>query len=507
MEARICDVLWISASVDAGLRRDRVREHPSIVMGALPKSEYVERKDMPYVEELREFFTMHGLRFGCSDDLQPFAEKLSLGGVFRDDMQSMIRSIIFREGGGIPRAELLRIVTVAVGGADVDDSSREAVVPVQTILKFLSQVMRTRWGMSETEANESREDVSDTLEASEAPWVISAAEKRPPLESASVEDEMQAYGHSSLYCESMVMYSEPDTPGGRVREFPMPLPRRVSPVAAKQDEVLMSPWIKQPWVQLTALCVAMLVVSAIVFLMRFSKAPGGGVSKATEPVITPYYPPGPVTAPAEPRHVAAGGAKVTVSGRTVKSGHQDGRVRVAGVSSAVVGGDASEAYSGTVATAAPTVTQAPMARGESTAQQPPAPIYRVTPMEGQLRPAKAVTATSMSPTGARNSRGYPVYTRQGFLIVAPMVMARNLISAPAPGYPKLAGLMHLEGKVVLRAVVDRSGNVIETEVLQGHHLLRGAARDAVQRWRYRPYRLNDRPMEVATVVTVDFERK
>src|SRR6202012_4093583 len=96
-------------------------------MGALPKSEYIERKDMPYVEELRELFTVHGLHFGSSDDLRPFCEKMSFGSVYRDDMKSMIRSIIFREGGGIPQAELLRIVTAAVGGTDVDDLSRDAV--------------------------------------------------------------------------------------------------------------------------------------------------------------------------------------------------------------------------------------------------------------------------------------------------------------------------------------------------------------------------------------------
>jgi len=465
---------------------------------------------MPYVEELREFLTMHGLHVGSSDDLRPFSEKLSLGGVFRDDMQSMIRSIIFREGGGIPRAELLRIVTAAVGGADVDDLSRDAVVPVQTIMKFLSQVMRVRWGMSETAANESRDDVSDISEAPEAPeapWVMSAADTRISLESASVEAEMQAYGHSSLYCESMVMYPEPDTPGGRLREFPMPLSRRVPPAAAKRHERPMFAWTKQPWAQMTAVCVALLAVVAIAFLMRFSGVPGDGVSKATDPVITPYYPPGPVTAPAEAHDPAARGAKSTVSGRTVRSGHQGGHVRVAGVSSALVGGDSSEDYSGRVAMAAPTAAEAPIVSGESTARQPPAPIYRVTPVDSRVRSVKPVTAMSISSAGGRNSRGYPVYTPQGSLIVAPTVMAKNLISAPAPGYPKLASLMHLEGKVVLRAVVDRSGNVIETEVLQGHHLLRGAARDAVQRWHYRPYRLNDRPMEVATVVTVDFERK
>ena len=448
---------------------------------------------------------MHGLRCGSPEDLKPFTEKLSRGGVFRDDMQSMVRSIIFREGGGIPRTELLRIVTVAVGGPDVDGLARDVVGPVQTILKFLSEVMRVRWGMSETEADEDREAVSEPFETPEPPIVIPIRSDRPYVESSAVEAEMEAYGHSSLYCESMLMYPEPVTPGGRVREFPMPLSRHASPVAEKQDEGVLFPWMKQPWARIAALCVVMLSVLAIALLGR-SRAAGDAVSKATDPVVSPYDPPAAATTPAQASHVAAAtGTKSTASRHPVRGGRQDGRVRVAGVSSAVVGTDSQDEYTGTAA--GPTVVTPPAAGGEFDARHPAAPIYRVTPTTTELRPVNPASASPMAATGARSSSRSPAYNPHVWLPVSPVAMARNLISAPAPGYPKLAGLMHLEGKVVLRAVVDREGNVIETEVLRGHHLLRGAARDAVQRWRYRPYLLNGRPMEVATVVTVDFERK
>jgi protein TonB len=35
-------------------------------------------------------------------------------------------------------------------------------------------------------------------------------------------------------------------------------------------------------------------------------------------------------------------------------------------------------------------------------------------------------------------------------------------------------------------------------------MLANAARDAVQRWRYRPYLLNGEPVEVETSITVNF---
>jgi outer membrane biosynthesis protein TonB len=41
-------------------------------------------------------------------------------------------------------------------------------------------------------------------------------------------------------------------------------------------------------------------------------------------------------------------------------------------------------------------------------------------------------------------------------------------------------------------------------VIKGHRLLRGAAKNAVKTWRYRPYKIGGVPVEVATIVSVDF---
>jgi TonB family protein len=83
-------------------------------------------------------------------------------------------------------------------------------------------------------------------------------------------------------------------------------------------------------------------------------------------------------------------------------------------------------------------------------------------------------------------------------------MAANLISSADPEYPLLARLAHVQGQVILQAVIAKDGTVEATRVLRGNHLLRGAAEDAVRRFRYRPYRVDGRPVDVATIVTVDF---
>jgi TonB family protein len=83
-------------------------------------------------------------------------------------------------------------------------------------------------------------------------------------------------------------------------------------------------------------------------------------------------------------------------------------------------------------------------------------------------------------------------------------MRSNLVSAPLPGYPLIAKITHIQGQVVVEALVAKDGTVADARVLRGHHLLRGAAVDAVRRWRYRPYLIDGRPVEVSTTVTVNF---
>jgi TonB family protein len=86
------------------------------------------------------------------------------------------------------------------------------------------------------------------------------------------------------------------------------------------------------------------------------------------------------------------------------------------------------------------------------------------------------------------------------------VMAANVLSAPQPSYPKLASLTHMQGEVVMQAIISKDGTIENVHVIKGHRLLRSAATNAVRAWRYRPYRINGQPVAVATTVSVDFKR-
>jgi protein TonB len=73
-----------------------------------------------------------------------------------------------------------------------------------------------------------------------------------------------------------------------------------------------------------------------------------------------------------------------------------------------------------------------------------------------------------------------------------------------PVYPPLARAAHIGGTVVVDAVIDEHGNVVQARVLSGHPLLIDAALKAVQQWKYEATTLNGQPVSVELQVQVHF---
>jgi len=73
-----------------------------------------------------------------------------------------------------------------------------------------------------------------------------------------------------------------------------------------------------------------------------------------------------------------------------------------------------------------------------------------------------------------------------------------------PVYPAEALKKHVSGTVVLGATISTEGLVESLRVISGPASLQQAALDAVRQWSYRPYLLNDTPVEVETTVNVVF---
>jgi len=84
------------------------------------------------------------------------------------------------------------------------------------------------------------------------------------------------------------------------------------------------------------------------------------------------------------------------------------------------------------------------------------------------------------------------------------VEAAKLINKVSPQYPEVAKSAHVTGTVVLRAVISKSGDIQQLQLVSGPPLLAKAAMDAVTQWRYRPTVLNGQPVEVDTTIDVVF---
>jgi len=83
----------------------------------------------------------------------------------------------------------------------------------------------------------------------------------------------------------------------------------------------------------------------------------------------------------------------------------------------------------------------------------------------------------------------------------------QLVNRVEPVYPHVAAIAGIQGQVKLHAIIARNGSIQSLNAISGHPLLVRAALDAVGQWRYRPYYLNGKAVEVETFITVNFRKE
>jgi periplasmic protein TonB len=79
-----------------------------------------------------------------------------------------------------------------------------------------------------------------------------------------------------------------------------------------------------------------------------------------------------------------------------------------------------------------------------------------------------------------------------------------LVHKVTPQYPPIAKQAHVQGSVILKAIIGKNGEVENVQPESGSPLLASAAVNAVKQWRYKPYVLNGTPVDVETTITVNF---
>jgi len=84
------------------------------------------------------------------------------------------------------------------------------------------------------------------------------------------------------------------------------------------------------------------------------------------------------------------------------------------------------------------------------------------------------------------------------------VQAAQIVHLVQPIYPLDASRSHIQGTVVLHALIGKDGKIANLEFAGGPIELKEAAMKAVQQWIYKPTLLEGRPVEVDTTISVVF---
>lgn len=97
-----------------------------------------------YIDELREFFKAQNVRFGQPEDLTAFADRVDSSASFREDMGSLVRTILYREAEKISRVELFEVLVLAVAGRKIEESTQEFHEQNRRVFAFVNQSMHAR---------------------------------------------------------------------------------------------------------------------------------------------------------------------------------------------------------------------------------------------------------------------------------------------------------------------------------------------------------------------------
>lgn len=80
----------------------------------------------------------------------------------------------------------------------------------------------------------------------------------------------------------------------------------------------------------------------------------------------------------------------------------------------------------------------------------------------------------------------------------------SLLYRVEPDYPEAARRQNIQGSVVLEVRIGADGSVQDVRVASGPPLLAQAASDAVKQWKFKPHLVNGSPVEMQTMVTLNF---
>jgi TonB family protein len=124
-------------------------------------------------------------------------------------------------------------------------------------------------------------------------------------------------------------------------------------------------------------------------------------------------------------------------------------------------------------------------------------VAKPAPAAAAIPAAVVVAAVAPEPPQPQAAPGQAVRIAGG-------VIAGQIVSKVAPIYPAEAKAACIHGAVILHALIGKTGDVEQLQVVSGPPELQTSALDAVRQWKYKPYLLNGEPTAVDTTITINY---
>jgi TonB family protein len=489
-----------------------------------------ERRFGDYIEDLHDVFRCHRIDFGSPSDFVVFGRAVRHQGELRDDVMRVVKSLREDEAS-ISFRTILTVVAVASGGPEVAMSEWEMSVPVQYVVESLNNADTGVQDSVEPADLDSINPSIDSLDQGASNDLAGSGADRGHSDSGYSHSGYSDSGYSDTLAESLTRL---ELNSLQLKTYLDSIEQRIARIEPRPKDIA-SPILAVPPV--CSLDESEIGYLASVFTESESRQPhdnhpgsnqGGFVAETAG--VSPGFRRSRRNSPSFSRSLRRGALPILVSTSTlvlagsllwvVERGSADGVTRSStvdrdgqsslsdpalGVHDPLVLMKEPQQEAGQVSDleVGPALTPKKSAEKTRVRSSPRKSLSQAANAETQPVASPATSETGPSDEADEPDSGPP---ERRPLDVSSDVMAANLVSSSQPSYPLLANLAHMQGSVVMRAVISREGTVERLHVIKGHRLLRGAAKSAVQSWRYRPYKVDGVPVEVATVVSVDFSR-
>ena len=487
----------------------------------------------PYIKKFRSLFEMHHVGFGTPEDFSGFMQKLAQNRHFAMDFWALTGSLSKREGGELSVEQMLDVIGEAVIGGEIpvhDDGIRTLAEELSALLSGVDLYSPSR--ISDEEGAVSPPPPVSSLSHAVAQAKAANDDARPASEEAPVEkpvpaaagsvEEISNQPASSIAAvqnhldEALIRLELKEL---ELKEHLEDLDKKMSRLEPRVEE-LTSKFYSEPVRPAPRKPVEnpRLVLEPkeetfagkhndafeSVPLAGYSHRSGGNVAMVI--VILAAVIVGAVVV-----QQTYGSSVWLKAGTVLRERFDTLREKMSSTKPGQVATTATTSNPGTVDEQIPANPQtAAVAPSSSPSQLPDHPPAQVSPAvvvsshDADAHPRLSRKLAHVAENDSPDRGMQNVAEEANAVRVAPAVMEANLLASRVPAYPETAKEDRIEGPVVVQAIISKDGFVDRVHVIEGNPRLRSAATEAISKWRYKPYLLNGKPVEVATTITVDF---